>query len=124
VTSPGAKVVLVVDDDVDIRATLADVLVDEGYTVETAGDGLDALELLRGGLAPGLILLDLMMPRCDGADFRQAQLADPRLAGFPVVLLSATAKLDEKHGALRADAYLKKPVQLDELLATVARHCR
>ena len=65
--------VLVVNDDPDIRETLAEVLADEGYAVHTAGDGVDALELLTAGRArPSVILLDFMMPRCDGAEFRVA----------------------------------------------------
>ena len=65
-------VLLVVDDEITIRDTLANLLTKEGYAVETAADGLDALEKLHGGLSPALIVLDLTMPRLDGLAFQKA----------------------------------------------------
>src|SRR5262245_60660726 len=70
--------VLIVDDDYPIRRTLAEILDEEGYASETAGNGRDALILLRD--APTrfrLIILDIMMPIMDGREFRVHQLADP-----------------------------------------------
>ena len=60
--------VMIVDDDFDVRELFADSLAEEGYVVETACNGQEALELLRGGAVPvpGVILLDLMMPVMDG----------------------------------------------------------
>ena len=116
-------IVLVVDDDFDIRDSLADVLRDEGYGVEVAADGEEALARLRRmSSPPGLILLDWMMPRCDGEQFRAQQKTDPDLASIPVVLLTADARLPEKRAILDVDDYLAKPVDLDLLLETVGRY--
>jgi CheY-like chemotaxis protein len=114
--------VLVAEDDADIRDTVADLLKDEGYEVSTAEDGRAALDaLLSEAQLPGLILLDLMMPRMDGFQFRAEQQRDPRLAHIPVVLMSASGRLDEKVRALGALAALKKPfVDLEQIISTVS----
>src|SRR5919106_6013766 len=96
------KQVLIVDDDVDIRDALCDVLKDEGYSVEAVADGLQALEHLRSHSRPCLIILDWMMPRCDGPQFRNQQKEDPTIANIPVVLLTADARLAEKSSQLDA----------------------
>jgi CheY-like chemotaxis protein len=115
--------ILIVDDDHDIREALADVLGDNGYAVAAAGDGLEALAYLRENPAPSMILLDWMMPKCNGAQFRAQQLEDPTLAKIPVVLLTADVSLEDKTRQLDARAYLAKPVSLEHLLAVVARVC-
>lgn len=114
--------VLLVDDDFDLRETLADILSDEGYAVAGAADGLEALEWLRANPAPRLVLLDMMMPRCDGAEFRERQRQDPTIAGIPVVLLTADPRVAQR---LRhpVDGHLVKPVAIGDLLATVRRYC-
>jgi CheY-like chemotaxis protein len=81
--------VLVVDDERAIVEALSDLLESEGYSVATATDGIEALEQLLGGLRPCLIVLDLMMPRMDGWDFRQAQMKFADLKNIPVIVLSA-----------------------------------
>lgn len=117
------KRVLVVDDDLDIREALQDVLGDSGYVVLTARDGIDALEQLRAGASPDVILLDWMMPRCDGLQFRTHQLADATIAAIPVILLTAHANVDSVRAQLAAAAYLAKPVTLDRLLSVLAEVC-
>jgi len=114
--------ILIVDDDADTRETLSDVLGDEGYSVLGAADGLEALELLRS-VTPRLILLDLNMPSMDGQSFRERQLLIPPLASIPTVALSAVSQLPERVGHLTFDEVLTKPVDLDALLALVARYC-
>jgi CheY-like chemotaxis protein len=109
-----AKRVLVVDDDREIRELLAELLSTEGYEVSTAGDGHRALVEARAA-RPDVILLDLMMPIMNGWEFREAQLKDLQLAGVPVVIVSAfDVKLD-------VAAVLRKPFQIEEVLATVQR---
>ena len=115
--------ILIVDDDHDIREALADVLGDHGYQVHAAGDGLEALQYLRANPAPSMILLDWMMPKCNGAQFRAQQLDDPAIAEIPVVLLTADVHLDDKTKVLQARAYLAKPVSLERLLSVVAGVC-
>lgn len=116
------QTLLVVDDDLDIRDALQDVLELEGYAVLLAADGLEALTQLRQGTPPPhLILLDLMMPRMDGFAFREALRHDPGLAGIPVLV--ASADLDVKGAAegLGVAGWLRKPLDLSELLSTVKR---
>ena len=118
------RAVLIVDDDHDVREALREVLQDHGYDVLEAGNGHDALELLRGeSHPPCVILLDIMMPVMDGWQFREAQRSDPALANIPVVVLSAQSHLQRGPEGVGASAFLKKPVQLPPLLATVARYC-
>ena len=81
---------LVVEDDETIRASLADLLGDEGATLATVANGREALEALRGApQPPDLILLDLMMPVMDGWEFRIAQRADQMLSKIPLIAMSA-----------------------------------
>ena len=118
-----AGTILIVDDDLDIRDALTDVLGDQGYAARAVGDGLEALAYLRSQPPPGVILLDWMMPHCNGAQFRTLQLADPALAGIPVVILSADVNLADKIKQLNVHAYLAKPVSLDRLFAVIAEIC-
>lgn len=117
---PRARCVLVVDDDDDVRACLAEVLGDEGYLVHTASNGREALDALRDeGLRPDVIVLDMMMPVMDGWAFRAEQLKIAELAGIPVIVFTAygAGAVEE----LNAAAFLKKPLRLDALLAAVER---
>jgi CheY-like chemotaxis protein len=112
--------VLLVEDDVDVREAVTDTLEDAGYRVIAARHGQEALEVLRnGGPRPCLILLDLMMPVMDGWQFRDLQSKDPELADIPVVALSAHGGLH----ALGAADHLRKPVQLRALMDVVERFC-
>jgi CheY-like chemotaxis protein len=114
------RTVLLVEDDFDVRDTIAEVLADEGYLVVTATDGRQALEQLRGGLRPFVILLDLMMPGVNGYQFRLEQRAEPPpIADIPVIVLTADRLLDQKTRELAANAYLKKPTALQDLLSTL-----
>jgi|tagenome__1003787_1003787.scaffolds.fasta_scaffold20211330_2 CheY-like chemotaxis protein len=118
-----AHKILIVDDDVDIVDALSDVLTDEGYSVAVAKDGLEAMHYLESNPPPCLILLDWMMPRCDGPTFRGRQRAVPVLADIPVVLLTADPRVEEKSREIAAAAYLRKPIDLEDLLALIERHC-
>lgn len=113
--------ILIVEDDSDLRDMMSQLLTLEGYEPASAANGREALEYLREGHAPELILLDLMMPIMDGWEFRREQERDPDLARVPVVVLSA---LDEQRaGDLRALAFLKKPLDFDRLLSLVRQYC-
>jgi CheY-like chemotaxis protein len=116
------KTILVVDDDFDVRDSLSEILHDEGFAVATAADGFEALDYLRSHQPPVLILLDWMMPRCDGARFRQAQQADPQLANVPVVLLTADTRAQDKAGPLGLSGFLSKPVKLQRLLEVLSKY--
>lgn len=112
---------LVVDDDHDILLSLQDALELEGYRVATASTGREALQSLEGGLRPELILLDLMMPDISGWAFRAWQRTRREFASIPVVIVSGQGLSAQEVATLGVDGYLPKPLDLDELLATVAR---
>jgi CheY-like chemotaxis protein len=107
--------ILVVDDQATIRDTLGELLELEGYLVETAPDGLDALQRLRQWPADA-VLLDLMMPVLDGWGFLCARRADPALADLPVIVMSARPDAPQSAAELGVQACLTKPFDLDELL--------
>lgn len=115
--------VLVVDDQEDARISLTEILEMEGYVVDTAGDGQEALDHLRAGPLPDVMLLDLMMPGMNGWELRRRQLADPELVTVPVVVVSGADLSEQKHSWLKAAGYFVKPIQIDELLETVAAQC-
>jgi CheY-like chemotaxis protein len=115
--------VLIVEDDTDLRETLSQILKDEGYRVWSAEHGRAALECLRDGSKPCLILLDLTMPVMNGWQFRAEQREDPDLATIPVVVISAGANLADQVVPLGIQDYIRKPIQLGQLLATVGRYC-
>lgn len=112
------KPVLVVEDDEDVRAAVAEILEGEGYEVVVAANGREALEELVHVKSPCLILLDLRMPVMDGPEFlRRLRVDWPRLKDVPVLLLTAvvTEALPGTHGILR------KPIIPDELVTSVSR---
>ena len=114
---------MLVEDDLDICASIREILESEGYEVESAGDGEHALRLLREmERKPQLILLDLRLPGKDGLQFRREQIEDGSLRAIPVVFLSADGKLQEKTADTGIRGLLKKPVDLDELLSAVRHH--
>ncbi len=115
-----SKPILIVEDDDDIRHTLKIFLELKGYEVTAVPDGSEALATLEDGFEPCLILLDLMMPTMDGWEFRSRQLADPELAGIPVVVLSGTYFSNEDADSLQALDILSKPVDIPRMLRHVA----
>ena len=122
---PQSAPVLVVEDDLDIRETLADALADSGFRVAQASNGRDALALLREARPlPCIILLDLMMPVMDGREFRAQQLRDPELAKIPVIVLSAYRDVEANVSGMNVSGFLRKPPDLDELLRTISDLCR
>ncbi len=113
--------ILVVEDNDDVREMMAVTLELEGHEVATACNGRDALNKLRTGEMPRLILLDLMMPVMNGWEFCRALDQDPVLKRVPVVVVSAaTAELTER---TEAAVYLPKPIDMDELLHVVHDFC-
>jgi CheY-like chemotaxis protein len=114
--------VLIVDDDADIREALLDVLSDHGYPASAVANGREALDYLRAGKRPCLILLDLMMPIMNGTQFRAEQLQDPQIKDVPVLVISAGNEVEQRVKALGTDC-MRKPVDLEKLLDVIARHC-
>jgi CheY-like chemotaxis protein len=115
-----AAPIFVVDDDPDLREVLGDLLHDEGYETFLFANGEEALELLREGTRPHLILLDLMMPGMNGWQFREEQLRDAALRDIPVVVMTASTGFDPT--PLHAAEILKKPVGIEQILDAVERN--
>lgn len=118
--TPGAKSVLVVEDNDDSRQILVCVLEHAGYAVIQAKDGREALAKLEEAV-PSAVLLDVRMPRMDGIALSERLRANPKLRGVPVIAVSAIADHASVRKALRADAYFQKPVDLESLLETLPR---
>jgi CheY-like chemotaxis protein len=118
----GAAPILVVDDDTDLRETLGELLHEEGYDARLCENGRVALEQLRQGPRPRLILLDLMMPEMNGWQFREAQLEDEGLRDIPVVVMTASRGFDGH--PITASEILFKPIGLGELMSAVERNAR
>jgi two-component system chemotaxis response regulator CheY len=116
------KTILIVEDDATLRAALREALEEHGYEVEVAEEGAAALAWLRREPRPALILLDLMMPGLNGWDFLARRRIDPSLPAIPVVVLSGQLLGPERDSVLPADGFVRKPVDMDELLAEVQRH--
>jgi CheY-like chemotaxis protein len=115
----GMEPIVVIDDDEDIRDSLAELLADEGYTVRCFANGAEALEHLRRDGA-SLIILDLMMPGMNGWTFREEQQHDRRLADIPVIAMSAVADLQPPWPPSPDAVLMCKPVNVDALLDRVA----
>jgi two-component system chemotaxis sensor kinase CheA len=114
---------LIVEDDPNVREAFAARLSAEGYQIVTADDGRDALARLETGPLPDAILLDYAMPVMDGRAFREAQLADPRWARIPVILITGYLQRSFAARSLDVAAILEKPVRWEELEALLRRLC-
>jgi DNA-binding response OmpR family regulator len=111
--------ILLVEDDAPLRAVVAEVLRDDGYTVEEAADGRAALAAMRS--APDAVVLDLHLPYLDGPAFVQ-RLRHHRLwSRVPLLVLSGAGRAEDAAERLGAAALVRKPFTLDELLGAVYR---
>jgi CheY-like chemotaxis protein len=104
--------ILIVEDDADVREALAEAMADAGAEVVVASDGVDALEALRAGPRPSLILLDLRLPRLGGDEFLRELRSDPRFEHLPVITMTGGTGAA---GGGEIVARLKKPIDLDDL---------
>jgi two-component system, sensor histidine kinase and response regulator len=113
--------ILFVEDNEDLRENAALVLGLEGYKVQVASDGREALEFLENGLVPSLIVSDIMMPRMDGYEFFEAVRQKAHLKAVPFIFLTARgSRQDISTGRmLGADDYLVKPFDPEEFLIAV-----
>ncbi len=107
--------VLIVDDDPDCVDALRFLLEDQGYRVQVAQNGREALDHFASGGRPDVIILDLLMPVMDGLEFLRRRREDPVLAGTPVIVLTAT----DGRIASRDDVVLRKPVDFGQLVDTI-----
>ena len=115
-----ARPVLVVEDDEATREMLRYLVESAGCSVVAVANGFDALERLRDGLTPSLILLDLMMPIMDGCAFDRELARDLQLAKIPTIVI--TAFPERALGLTRHLSVAQKPVEIDEILALVKQY--
>ncbi|MBC7386306.1 MAG: response regulator [Cryobacterium sp.] len=108
--------ILIVEDDEVLRDTVRDILEQEGYEVNGAENGRDALFLMRSRMKPSLVLLDLEMPKMNGIEFLRIVNQDDAISSIPILLVSAKANASNSHGLA---GYLQKPLDLHTLLARV-----
>jgi two-component system cell cycle response regulator DivK len=117
----GAPRILVVEDNPMNLELVRDILTAEGYEVLEAADGATGVAIATLE-RPALILMDLQLPRLDGLEAARLIRADPRLAGIPIVAVTAHAMKgdDEKARAAGCDGFVTKPIQVRDFVATVA----
>ena len=120
---PGRHLVLLVDDDVDIRDAIADVLQEAGREVVTAADGDEALAKLASVARPCLILLDLMMPHVDGWEFLRRLSEGAWAQDLRVLVISAHGRAREAEVYPGVLGTMQKPFDVSELLTWVEAHC-
>ena len=113
--------VLVVDDDRVIRQCIAETLKEEGSEAVTAANGAEALELVKAGQSPDLIVLDMRMPVLDGWGFAREYRAMPG-PHAPILVITAAHDSPERLVELQAEDVLPKPFDLDQLVRSV-RSC-
>lgn len=114
--------ILLIEDDSGIRDTVAECLASEGYDVAPMENAREALSWLRNAARPDLIMVDLVMPVMNGAQFIDELRGDATLRDIPVVLMTA-ASATAAMPLPRADGYLSKPFDLGALLDAVERYC-
>jgi two-component system, cell cycle response regulator DivK len=117
--------ILLVEDNEKNMKLLRDVLTAKGYRVREATSGEEAVELARVE-EPRLVLMDVQLPGIDGVEALRRVRADARTARIPVLALTAQAMAGDRERFLAAgfDGYLSKPIDIGELLATVAAYVR
>src|SRR5215471_8229695 len=121
---PMSKLILIVEDDLDVSRLLAEILEAEGYRTAIAANGREALDhLTKNSHYPDLILLDMMMPVMDGWKFREEQRKLPAVASIPVVIVTADGDVRGKAASIQAAGYVAKPITLRGLLDEVERVC-
>ncbi len=119
----GSGPVLVIDGHDDVRDGLRMILESEGWRVETASDGREALNKVAGGLRPCIVLLDLMSPVMNGLEFRQELKDYPDLLPMPILAYSGLKNVREKAHQLAANDSVKLPAEIDRLIAAVRQSC-
>jgi len=117
------KLVLVIDDDPDIREAISDFLTMEGIGTAEARDGSTGLTYLRSHRAPGVILLDWNMAPMNGAAFMSEVSRDAALSQIPVVVVTADFRASQTARAQGLSSFLMKPINPDRLLEIARRHC-
>lgn len=123
-----SRLIFVIEDEKDIRESLMEAIESEGYSAISASNGRDAILMFEEEdkipvKMPDLILLDHLMPFMNGASFLERAKKNQRLAKIPVILMTADHRMAQKAATFGADGHLHKPLELDDLFATIEKHC-
>lgn len=121
--------ILLIEDEAVTQRRVMRILRQAGHTVDVTRDGQEALDYLAAQPAPDLILLDIIMPRADGFEFRERQRQDARIADVPVILftsLSSSGRNPREPDAhllddMGIDTWISKPFTSDELLQVISQ---
>ncbi len=114
------KTILIVEDNDDVRTTLAEIFSCMGHNVHAAIHGQDALNSLSNIPVPSLIFLDIMMPVMDGPSFYRELRKQKHFDHVPVVVFSA---VEDKYRLDGVAGHLRKPASLDDLMVYVTKYC-
>jgi CheY-like chemotaxis protein len=112
--------ILFVDDDADMQEVVRVALTAEGYAVASASTARDAIDYLRSHADVCAILLDLLLPDLEGAEFRRIQLRDRSLAWIPVVVISGALDGERLAREIGAAQFVRKPLDVDELRRAIS----
>ena len=115
--------VLLVDDEADALESLGELVETEGMKALTASNGAEALQMLRSGVRPALVVLDPKMPVLDGWGFCRELDADESLRDIPVAIVSASAAIVALPRVRRYAGFFSKPLDIPRFLATLHRYC-
>lgn len=114
--------IMLVEDDFVLRSSLAELLRNDGYRVESYANGFDALKRLEVRPLPDLILLDIMLPYMDGVAFRERQLASAA-SNIPVIVITAVGVPKDRAAELRFERTFWKPLRITALLDAIHDLC-
>ena len=117
------NVVMVIEDNAEIREVLEEMIRADGTLVESAKDGAEGWARVRRPPSPCLILLDLKMPVMDGVEFLKLRNADPEIAPIPVIMLTGSVELEGRDRELNFQGFVKKPFDPDALSHLVRQYC-
>jgi signal transduction histidine kinase/ActR/RegA family two-component response regulator len=120
--APKGPPVLVVDDDPESRAAIGDLLAENGYHVAFASNGITAMEQVRAGFLPQLLIVDINMPGMDGVELCRTLHRSDMRGSLPVILISGETNLEEAAASIGAVDWLRKPFRGEMLLERVHRH--
>ena len=113
------QLILVVEDDTDLRETLLDILDRAGFDVVIAANGREALAAVEAGHRAALVVLDLHMPVMDGLEFRRRQLESLDISNVPVLVITGDKQSQREAAQLGFERFLSKPFGEEDLLKSV-----
>lgn len=118
--------VLVVEDSPTQREMIMDLLKGNGLTVMIATDGMEALQFLQSSSCPDIVVMDIVMPKMNGYELCRKLKTDPKTQNVPVIMCSSKGEEFDRYWGMKqgADAYIVKPFQPRELMATIKQLLR